>query len=490
MDQEAHAADVFDRQRWGLPKEAVADLAGRLRCIWSRFRGCFRTTTRDTSENAWVYLRGLLTMATERNFSNIARRVLGIDEDGQNLQQFMSDSPWSGQKIFDQIQEEIQQRPELAGGMLTLDESGDECAGAQKAGAARQYLGRLGKVELGQVGVAAGYYQNGIWAMVGAELYLPEIWFDQDHAALRKRWHIPAERTFATKPQLGLQLIRQAKVNALDFAVVGMDSLYGRDGQLRAALDAEHFIYMADMPVDTQVYLVKPLVGVPATPPGKKGRPFSLPQVLNEAQAVEVRTLVGHPDLALRPLEIRQTERGLLTYDGAACRVWTLTPAAEVREEWLFMRREADDTVSFSLSNAPAATPLPQLALWRCQRYFVERTFQDAKSEGGWDELVARKYRAWFHHTALDALALGFVAETKLDWAKTYPRDPELVQQLEVEVLPALSMANLRELLQAVMPLDQLSPDEATRLVIKHLVKRANSTRSRLNAQRKIRGPT
>lgn len=24
MDKEANAADVFDRQRWGLPKEAVA----------------------------------------------------------------------------------------------------------------------------------------------------------------------------------------------------------------------------------------------------------------------------------------------------------------------------------------------------------------------------------------------------------------------------------------------------------------------------------
>jgi len=180
----------------------------------------------------------------------------------------------------------------------------------------------------------------------------------------------------------------------------------------------------------------------------------------------------------------------LLTYDCAACRVWTLTPAGAVRAEWLFMRRETDATFSFSLSNAPADTPLTTLALWRCQRYFVERTFQDAKSEGGWDELVARKYRAWCHPTALDALALWFVAETKLDWARTYARDPELAQQLEVAVLPALSMANVRELLQAVLPLTQLSPDEATRLVIKHLVNRANSTRSRLNAQRKLRRPT
>jgi hypothetical protein len=201
-------------------------------------------------------------------------------------------------------------------------------------------------------------------------------------------------------------------------------------------------------------------------------------------------TLVGHPDFALRPLAIRHTERGLLTYECVARRVWTLTPADEVREEWLFLRKETDGTCSFSLSNAASDTPLPQLALWRCQRYFVERTFQDAKSEGGWDELVARKYRAWMHHTALDALALWFVTETKLDWAKAHPRDPQLVQELSIEVLPALSMSNVCELLKAVMPLNRLSPDEATRLVIRHLVNRSNSTRSRLNAQRMIRGPT
>lgn len=490
MNESVNKPSVFDPQRWGLPTQAVDSLADRLRGIWARYRDRFKTKTHDTSENALVYLRGLLTMKTKRNFVNIAQRVQGIDEDGQNLQQFMSDSPWSGQAVFEQIRQEVGQRPELRGGMLTLDESGDECAGDQKAGAARQYLGREGKVDMGQVGVATGYYKDGIWTMVGAELYLPETWFDQAHAKLRQRWHIPAERTFATKPALGLQLIRQAKAEGLPFEVVGCDNVYGRDGQFRADLAAEDVIYMADIPANMQVYLTKPIVGIPETPPGKKGRPFSQPQVLNGVEAVTARTLVGHSDFVLQPVAIRQTERGLLIYHCAAHRVWTLTPEGEVREEWLFIRREGDDTFSFSLSNAPVSTPLAQLALWRCQRYFAERIFQDCKSEGGWDELVARKYRAWIHHTALDALALWFIAETKLDWAQAYPRDPELQHQLEVEVLPALSMANVCEMLQAVMPLEQLSPEKATRLVIKHLVNRSSSTRSRLKAQLNNRGPT
>jgi hypothetical protein len=94
------------------------------------------------------------------------------------------------------------------------------------------------------------------------------------------------------------------------------------------------------------------------------------------------------------------------------------------------------------------------------------------------------------HHTALDALALWFIAETKLDWAQAYPRDPELIEQLQVEVLPALSMANVRDMLRAVLPLKQLSPEEATRLVVKHLVNRSRSTSSRLKREHRNRDPT
>jgi SRSO17 transposase len=365
--------------------------------------------------------------------------------------------------------------------MLTLDESGDKRSGNNSAGAARQHIGRLGKVDMGQVGVALGYYQCGVWAMVDAELYLPEAWFDDEHEKLRQRWYIPAERSFATKIQLGLDMIRRAKTRGMPFTIVGCDNLYGRDSEFRAALAAEGVLYMADTPANTHVYLHKPVVGIPVTPPGKSGRPFSRKQVLSDDQPVEVRSLVH--DMTLTPVRVRHTERGLLVYECAARPVWTVTRKGALREEWLLVRREHDGNFSFSLSNAPVDTSLEQLAFWRSERYFAERTFQDAKTEAGWDELIARKYRAWMHHTALDALALWFVAETKLDWSLEYPRDPELIRQLEVAVLPALSMSNIRELLKAVMPLKQLSPEEATQLVMKHLVNRSRSTSCRLKAQ-------
>jgi SRSO17 transposase len=132
-------------------------------------------------------MRGLLTMDTNRNYANITRRVIDHEDDEQNIQQFMSDSPWSAQAVFDQIQSEIKLHDQLNGGMLTLDESGDKRSGSQSAGTARQHIGRLGKVDMGQVGVALGYYQDDIWSMVDAQLYLPEEWFDKNHEKLRRR---------------------------------------------------------------------------------------------------------------------------------------------------------------------------------------------------------------------------------------------------------------------------------------------------------------
>ena len=486
-DYDDDEQDEFDPQRWGLSPEAIQGLGQRLYQVWQRFRGCFKTRTHDTSAHAFRYLRGALTMDRARNYANtysavsIARRVGGPAEDGQDLQQFMSDSPWSVDGVYQQIQRELAAYPEIAGGMLTLDESADEKAGETSAGAGRQYLGREGKVDVGQVGVVVGYHTGTTWVMVDAEVYLPAAWFDDAHQDLRRRWHVPPERAYATKQALGLQLIRRAQANGLPFRVIGCDSNYGRDNAFRAALHAQHLTYVADVPSDHRVYLAAPDVGVPAPPPGHRGPPFTLPRVLNAA-AAQPRTVaqVGtQPDLAWDSCPIRATERGLLTVRCALRRVWTVSAAGEVWAEWLLIQRDADGQLRYSLSNAPADTSRTLLASWQHQRYFAERIFQDAKSEAGWDEFMARKYRAWQHHTALDALALWFIAQTKLDWARAHPPDPTLRDQLQVPALPTLSFANVRELLKAVLPLPQLTPEQATRLVVSHLVKRAASTRSR-----------
>jgi SRSO17 transposase len=477
--------DGIDPQRWGLPLEAVYSLGRQLYNCWDRFHDCFTTRTRDTSSLAHVYLQGLLLLPDERNYANIARRVIGPQDDGQSLQQFMSDSPWPDHKVFTQIQREISDDPALRGGILSLDESGDKRAGELSAGAARQYLGRLGKVDLGQVGVALSYSVEDFWVPVDAQLYLPENWFAADHAELRRRLHIPEGLLFASKPQIGLDLVRRAHCQGLPFVAVAADAVYGRDSAFRAGLDKDKILYVADVPSDYPVYVERPEVGVPPRRSDRGPAPSSF-QIVNGVQSVPVSSLVDEK-VDWQTIPLREGERGTVEGTGWARRVWTISDAWEVREEWLVVDRQSDGKKRYSLSNAAADTPLKTMMQWRGQRYFVERTFQDEKSELGWDELVAQKYRAWQHHAALTALALYFVMSVRRQWAEKYPRAKELKEELKIAKLPALSVANIRELLAAVMPLRRFTPEQAVRVVIDHLNNRVRSTRSRCHKQERER---
>ncbi|KJU84585.1 transposase, partial [Candidatus Magnetobacterium bavaricum] len=109
-----------------------------------------------------------------------------------------------------------------------------------------------------------------------------------------------------------------------------------------------------------------------------------------------------------------------------------------------------------------------------------ERANQDAKSEIGWDEFQAQKYRAWQHHLSLTTLACWFVTAVKLDFERNREVDPELAKQFEIEVLPMLSVANIRLLLMTVMPLRELTIGQVIEQIVEHFLNRVRSTKSRL----------
>jgi SRSO17 transposase len=400
----------------------------------------------------------------------------------------MSDSPWSAAAVTRQVQAELAATPALqTGGVLILDESADEKAGAHSAGASRQYNGRLGKVELSQVGVFLAFATGPLWTWIDGELLLPNDWFGPELAGERARLGIPATRQFASKLQLGWQMVQRVLANGVAFEVLLCDDVYGRSGWLRHQLDTAHVLYLADVPAATQVYLKQPILGVPVAR-GRHGRVPTRVQVVNGVKPLDVRQVGQRADTLFQRYRVRDTERGVLEEPFAVRQVWTLR-AGHVATEWLVIRQE-EQGPSYALSNALATTAPRQLVDWKCRRFGIECANQEAKSELGWDELRAQKYVAWEHHLALTVLAAWFIAHTRLEWAERYGRDAMLVEELDVASLPALSVANVRELLQAVLPLQQLSPEQARRLVVKHLVGRARSTRSRLQAQRRNRGPT
>jgi SRSO17 transposase len=478
---------VFAPQRWGLSPELSQELPQRLYGFWQRYAACFKTRTRNTSESAYHYLSGLLRLETDRNYTNIGRAT-GVA--AENVQHFMSNSPWPARASLDQVVQEIKTTPGLErGSMLILDESADQ-SGDQKAGAGRQYNGRLGKVEMSQVGTFLGYantthLSRPMWTWVDGELYLQEHWFTPEMAETQKRVGIPPERQFQTKIQLGWKMIQHVQTQGLPFEAVACDDLYGQSTWLRDKLDGAGIPYIADIPCTTQVYLEKPMLGVPEPVPGRRGRNPTRLRVLNGVKPLKAHQVARRADTDWQRVRVRPIERGRLNAPFAARRVWTLREGeAEPVQEWLVMRGEGKKRITYALSNVPSDASLAYLAWLKCQRYFVERAIQDAKSEVGWDELQARKYRGLEHHLALVTLAVWFLAQTRWEWADRFVRDPTLAQQFELEVLPALSMANIRVLLRAAMPLPQPTPEEAVSLVVEHLVNRTRSRKSRLKHQR------
>jgi SRSO17 transposase len=448
--------------------------------FWDCYRSCFQTQTRDGSAYARHYLSGLLRMETNRHVSGIGREA-GIE--GQNIQHFMSHSPWSAEAVYRQVQDEVKAVADLTRGAVVLvDESADAKASDASAGAVKQYNGRLGKVETSQVGVLLSYVNltvaAGCWTWISGKLFLPEAWFEAGYRKRRKRLGIPESLGFKTKVELAWDGIEEVIARGLPFEIVGLDSLYGRSGWLRAQVRQAHQRYMAEVPADTAVYLDKPTLGIPSRQ-GQRGRQPTRVQVL-AGETVRADSL--RETLDWQQLRVRATERGELCEPFAACRVWTLHEG-EAIEAWLVIREEGEDRYSYALCNAAADTPLEQLAWWKCQRYFIERANQDAKSELGWDELQAQKYRAWNHHLALTVLASWCIAQTQLDWAQAHPRDPALLEELETDGLPTLSVANVRELLRAVMPLKRLTEEQATERVAEHLLNRTRSRKSKLKKQ-------
>ena len=458
---------------WGLQPEIVAEMGGRLSEFWKGFAECVTTKTRDTRAYGFAYLSGLLRIDRCRNMAEIGRQT-GVSE--QNMQHFMSNSLWDGHVMIGQVQQAIGKRPELQQGILVIDESADEKAGLHSAGSGRQHNGRLGKIDVAQVGVFATLVRDHHWSWVDGELFLPEVWFSEAYAKKRTASGIPTERRFETKVELAWRLIERIYAGPIAFEAVAFDSLYGRSVWLRDQCRAKNIEYYADIPRSGWVYLEAPTAEFPV---GKRGKPLKQKPIWTGANALKAESLLDDPQTEWHTLTLRPTERGYLVADFAGRQVWTTRSDGTVVAETLLLRRDSD-RVTYSLTNAPTESPLQLLAERKSQRSFVERSIQDAKSDLGWDDFRAIKYRAWEHQLAFTILASWFVAETRLDWERDMPADPSLFEHYQTDVLPALSMANVREMLRAAMPLPQLSTDDAIALVLKHLDNRTRSRRSRL----------
>jgi len=121
--------------------------------------------------------------------------------------------------------------------------------------------GTIGKVDNCQVGVFAAYASSKGYALVDKRLFLPEAWFDDDHAERRVKCRVPKEALFPSKPELAAQMLLAIRSEGvLPFRYIGADSVYGNSPVFLDAMEAcVGSIYLVGISSETQCWLQCPV---------------------------------------------------------------------------------------------------------------------------------------------------------------------------------------------------------------------------------------
>ena len=413
----------------------VEGIADAFASFVDRYRRFFRTKTRDCAATAGRYLRGL-AQAEDCTFAAMATVVDASC--AQQFQHFISNSPWDHEAVVAQIGQDADR---LLGGKptssLIIDESSFAKQGDRSVGVARQWSGRLGKIDNCQVAVFGVLSDGQRHAPVDMRLYLPKGWIDDP--ARCERAGIPLKaRTLTSKSQHALDIVRQARARGMRFEWVGVDAGYGKEPAFLRALDDLNEVFVADVHRTQRIWTERPELAVPLSQPGR-GRPAKKLQATGEPITVE-SLVKGFGSGDWTRCVLRDSTRGELRVDLAHRRVWVWDGEEETPRCWhLIVRREvkSQNTIKYTLSNAPVDTPVLRLGQMQGQRYWVERTFEDAKGECGLADYHVLGWRAWHHHVTMVMLAMLFIAEQRVAHqpalALLTPRD--IVEMLQ-ETLP------------------------------------------------------
>jgi SRSO17 transposase len=400
-----------------------------VQCVNS-FSHHFKSYRHDVSEGARQYLSGLLQGGSRKNMLHMAEVV--PESDSRRLQQFLTHSKWDARAVIDQVAQEANRvlgDPQEA--CLLLDESGFAKQGKKSVGVARQWLGRLGKVDNGQVGVFGVLCRGRLATLVAARLYLPKEWTDDPDRC--EAAGVPeSERSFRTKDELAVEIIRHARRQGLKFGWVGADAGYGKSPQAFYQLAELGETFFLDVPSDFSVYLE---AFAPEPPDaGKRGRPSQHYRTREAKQ--EVRKLKGLADVSAWSTVVpRKTTRGPLKLRAwrRVVYIWELSHAQPLRLTLLVSENLDGTDRKYTLTNAPEKTPLCRMVFCQRQRYWVERVFEDAKGTCGMADYQVQKWSAWHHHMALVMLALHFMLTERHEHKTTLP----LLSCADIEVMLA-----------------------------------------------------
>lgn len=393
----------------------------------------------NSVDHAVHYLSGLLGTQRRKNIETIENDVSGSDYQG--MEQFISSSPWDHQEVMDHVARDANDwigDPVETG--FFVDESSFIKKGKCSVGVKRQWAGRIGKIENCQVGVFGCLGKGNQYAVTDFDLYLPEEW--AQNPARCKKAKIPEEnQIYRPKWKIALEMVRHARSIGMEFGYVGCDSLYGDTAAFINALEDDGECFMADVSKAKQVWLSEPLIDSPDSESGTRGRPRKNARLHsdNDAIGTTVEDLVGSVDEGeFEVVAFRQGDKGKVCGRFWMTTVWHWDKGeSKARKRQLIVRKDADGSMKYSLTNLPEGKALKYYAEIQGQRFWIEQAFHESKSQLGMAQYQVRVWNGWNHHMTLVCMALLFAGKYK---------------QEVCEEVPLLSTRDITELLAFYLP--------------------------------------
>jgi len=373
-------------------------------------------------------IKGRLSDLKRKSNEPIALALTGVDS-VRNLANFMSKDLWDDQGMLSEYQQETGELFFEPEGMITGDGCDYPKKGKNSVGVQRQYCGRLGKTDNCQASVMVGYAGSKGYGLLDYELYMPEVWFDDNHAKLRKQNMVPGNLKFKTKNQLMLEMIHKvAQSEQFQGKYVGVDSSFGSDKEFLDSLP-EGLIYFADIHNNALVFKERPNLVVPSY--CGKGKKPTKPKP--EFPPISVKLLAEDESIPWNDVVLGIGAKGPITAQDKIIRVTEVRDGNPGKDVWLYIRRLEDNSIKYSLCNAPADSPSGAIRKLALMRWAIEQCFNECKDHLGMDHYEVRSWPGWHRHILITLIAHLFVNKLRKQFS-IKPNSPGSVPFVEQPV--------------------------------------------------------
>jgi SRSO17 transposase len=408
----------------------------------NKFNRYFWAHRFDNTGTALNYVLGLLKCT--KGQANMERMEEEIENsEYRAYQQFISNSNWDCDGLLNALAQEAstvlaaqKQQNSLPTGYI-IDESAHLKKGKKSVGVSRQYAGVAGKVDNCQVGVYASLVNENDATIINERLFLPEAWTN-DKIRCKLAGVPEAFRSFKTKPELALEMLKQDIARGVKFDWIGGDGLYGHNYELGKAIDILNLFFVLDVHKDETVYLEEPTLGVPEKKMGRGRNPTNVKALQPNIRLDKILQQLTTDDWKLE--DIRDSVKGKIRLFVHKAQVWTWDgKELAARKRTLIITKTADKQakIKYSFSNGEVDQySHKEYAYFVAQRYWVERTFDNAKNELGMSDYQTQGWKSWHHHHALIMLASLFIMKQQMDNHSDVPllsfRDARILVILQV----------------------------------------------------------